>query len=113
MNERDSACPNHAVAFLFFKGFHALESYRISHWLWQQQRRPLALFLQNRISSEFGVDIHPAARVGRGILLDHATGVVIGETAVVGDNVSIMQAVTLGAPARKAATATRRSRRAC
>ena len=96
VNERDSACPDHAVAFLFFKGFHALESYRISHWLWQQQRRPLALFLQNRISCEFGVDIHPAARVGRGILLDHATGVVIGETAVVGDNVSIMQSVTLG-----------------
>ena len=61
VNERDSACPNHAVAFLFFKGFHALESYRIAHWLWQQQRRPLALFLQNRISCEFGVDIHPAA----------------------------------------------------
>ena len=96
VNERDSACPDHAVAFLFFKGFHALESYRISHWLWQQQRHPLALFLQNRISCEFGVDIHPAARVGCGILLDHATGVVIGETAVVGDNVSIMQSVTLG-----------------
>ena len=78
------------------QGVHALESYRIAHWLWQQQRRPLALFLQNRISCEFGVDIHPAARVGRGILLDHATGVVIGETAVVGDNVSIMQSVTLG-----------------
>ena len=70
VNERDSACPNHAVAFLFFKGFHALESYRIAHWLWQQQRRPLALFLQNRISCEFGVDIHPAARFGGGIMLD-------------------------------------------
>ena len=96
VQSRDSACPECATAFLFFKGFHALESYRIAHWLWQQGRRALALFLQNRISCEFGVDIHPAARIGRGILLDHATGVVIGETAVVGDDVSIMQSVTLG-----------------
>lgn len=96
VQERDSACPDFAVAFLFFKGFHALEAWRIAHWLWQQGRHTLALFLQNRISCEFGVDIHPAARIGRGILLDHATGVVIGETAVVGDNVSIMQSVTLG-----------------
>ena len=93
---RDSACGEHAVAFLFFKGFHALQSYRIAHWLWEQGRQALALFLQNRISCEFGVDIHPAARIGSGILLDHATGVVIGETAVVGDDVSIMQSVTLG-----------------
>ena len=96
VQQRDSACPDHAVAFLFFKGFHALQSYRIAHWLWQQDRRPLALFLQNRMSCEFAVDIHPAAVIGRGILLDHATGVVIGETAVVGDNVSMMQSVTLG-----------------
>lgn len=96
VEQRDSACPDHAVAFLFFKGFHALESYRVAHWLWGAGRRGLALFLQNRISCEFGVDIHPAARIGCGILLDHATGVVIGETAVVGDDVSIMQAVTLG-----------------
>ncbi len=96
VQQRDSACPDHAVAFLFFKGFHALESYRVAHWLWCAGRRALALFLQNRISCEFGVDIHPAARIGCGILLDHATGVVIGETAVVGDDVSIMQAVTLG-----------------
>jgi len=93
---RDSACPEYAVAFLFFKGFHALQSYRIAHWLWNRDRQALALFLQNRISCEFGVDIHPAARIGCGILLDHATGVVIGETAVVGDDVSIMQSVTLG-----------------
>jgi len=96
VQSRDSACPEHATAFLFFKGFHALESHRIAHWLWGQGRRALALFLQNRISCEFGVDIHPAARIGCGILLDHATGVVIGETAVVGDDVSIMQSVTLG-----------------
>lgn len=96
VQQRDSACSDYAVAFLFFKGFHALQSYRIAHWLWRQGRHPLALFLQNRMSCEFAVDIHPAAVIGRGILLDHATGVVIGETAVVGDNVSIMQSVTLG-----------------
>jgi serine O-acetyltransferase len=96
VRERDSACPGYSVPFLYFKGFHALQSYRIAHWLWQQGRQSLALFFQNRISSEFGVDIHPAARIGCGIMLDHATGVVIGETAVVGDNVSIMQSVTLG-----------------
>jgi serine O-acetyltransferase len=96
VHSRDSACPDFAVAFLFFKGFHALQSWRIAHWLWNQGRHPLALFLQNRISCEFGVDIHPAARIGCGILLDHATGVVIGETAVVGNDVSLMQAVTLG-----------------
>lgn len=94
--ERDSACTGHAVPFLYFKGFHALQSYRVAHWLWCQGRESLALFFQNRISSEFGVDIHPAAKIGCGIMLDHATGVVIGETAVVGDNVSIMQSVTLG-----------------
>lgn len=94
--ERDSACCSLATPFLFFKGFHALQAYRVAHWLWQQQRQALALFLQNRISVVFGVDIHPAARIGKGIMLDHATGTVIGETAVVEDNVSIMQAVTLG-----------------
>lgn len=96
IRERDSACYNYAIPFLYFKGFHALQSYRVAHWLWRQGRHSLALFFQNRISAEFGVDIHPAARIGRGIMLDHATAVVIGETAVVGDNVSIMQSVTLG-----------------
>ncbi len=96
VRERDSACDSHATPFLYFKGFHALQAYRIAHWLWQQGRTSLALFLQNRISVEFGVDIHPAARIGCGILMDHATGVVIGETSVVKDNVSIMQEVTLG-----------------
>lgn len=96
VRERDSACNSYAEPFLFFKGFHALQAYRVAHWLWQQGRESLALFLQNRISSEFAVDIHPAAVIGHGILMDHATGIVIGETAVVGDNVSIMQAVTLG-----------------
>ncbi len=96
VRERDSACNSYAEPFLFFKGFHALQSYRIAHWVWQQGRRSLALFLQNRVSTEFGVDIHPASEIGHGILMDHATGVVIGETAVVGNNVSIMQDVTLG-----------------
>ena len=94
---RDSAC--HAccaLPFLYYKGFHALQAYRVAHWLWGQGRNAMALFFQNRISVEFGVDIHPAARIGQGILLDHATGVVIGETAVVGDDVSLMQGVTLG-----------------
>lgn len=93
---RDSACSSSLIPFLYFKGFQALQAYRITHWLWTQQRKSLALYLQNQISVIFAVDIHPAAKIGRGILLDHATGLVIGETAVVEDNVSIMQAVTLG-----------------
>ena len=96
VDQRDSACHSLYEPFLFFKGFHALQAWRVAHWLWQQNRRSLALFLQHRISVVFGVDIHPAAQLGRGILLDHATGIVIGETAVVEDNVSIMQSVTLG-----------------
>jgi serine O-acetyltransferase len=96
VKERDSACRSYATPFLYFKGFHALQAYRVGHWLWQQGREALALFFQNCISSQFGVDIHPAAKIGHGILMDHATGIVIGETAVVGNNVSIMQSVTLG-----------------
>ena len=96
IHSRDSACDNYSTPFLYFKGFHALQTYRIAHWLWQSQRRELALFLQNRMSVVFAVDIHPAARMGHGIMLDHATGIVIGETATVGNNVSIMQSVTLG-----------------
>lgn len=94
--ERDSACHQLSIPFLYFKGFHALQSYRVAHWLWQQGRHSLALFFQNRISCEFSVDIHPAAKIGRGIMMDHATGIVIGETAVIGNNVSLMQSVTLG-----------------
>jgi serine O-acetyltransferase len=96
INERDSACDNLTTAFLFFKGFHALQSHRVGHWLWTHQRKELALFLQNQISSVFAVDLHPAARIGQGIMFDHATGIVVGETAVIEDNVSIMQSVTLG-----------------
>jgi serine O-acetyltransferase len=96
VEERDSACTQLSTPFLYFKGFHALETHRIAHWLWNHGRESLALFFQNRMSVEFGVDIHPAAHLGRGIMLDHATGLVIGETAVVGNNVSILQSVTLG-----------------
>lgn len=93
---RDPAAYNYAVPFLHYKGFHALESYRIAHWLWKNNRKALASHLQNRVSELFGVDIHPAAKIGKGILIDHATSVVIGETAVVEDNVSMLHEVTLG-----------------
>jgi serine O-acetyltransferase len=94
--QRDPACHSYVQAFLFFKGFHALESYRVAHFLWTQGRKLMALFIQNRMSDLFAVDIHPAAQLGRGIMIDHATGVVIGETAVVGDDVSMLHGVTLG-----------------
>jgi serine O-acetyltransferase len=94
--QRDPACHSYLQAFLFFKGFHALQSYRVAHYLWLQGRKTMALFVQNRMSDLFAVDIHPAARLGRGIMIDHATGVVIGETAVVGDDVSMLHGVTLG-----------------
>lgn len=102
VSERDSACCSLVTPLLYFKGFHALQAYRIAHWLWQHGRNPLALFLQNRISTVFGVDIHPAAVIGKGIMFDHATGIVIGETAIVEDNVSIMQSVTLGGTGKEA-----------
>ena len=94
--ERDPACNSYAEPLLYYKGFHALQSYRVAHWLWTHERHQLALLLQNRISEVFGVDIHPAARIGKGVFIDHGTGVVIGETAVVDDMVSMLHAVTLG-----------------
>ena len=94
--DRDPACHSFVEAFLFYKGFHALQCWRIAHWLWREGRTAMALFFQSRISQLFAVDIHPAASMGRGIMIDHGTGVVIGETAVVEDDVSIMQDVTLG-----------------
>ncbi len=96
VRERDPASGGYAQPLLYFKGFHALEAYRVGHWLWEQGRRSLALHLQNRISELFGVDIHPAARIGSGVFIDHGTGIVIGETAVVDDNVSMLHEVTLG-----------------
>lgn len=94
--DRDPASCSFYGPLLYSKGLHALESFRIAHWLWERDRRPLAWYLQNRISEVFGVDIHPAARIGRGVLIDHGTSVVIGETAVVEDNVSMLHEVTLG-----------------
>ncbi len=84
------------LPLLYFKGFHALQVYRVANWLWRHERRSLALFLQSRASEIFAVDIHPAAEIAGGIMLDHATGMVIGETAVIGENVSLLHSVTLG-----------------
>ncbi|PPI88033.1 serine O-acetyltransferase [Candidatus Pantoea edessiphila] len=94
--QRDPAVNKYSIPLLYLKGFQALQSYRISHWLWNKGRYSLAVYLQNQISASFGVDIHPAAKIGHGIMLDHATGIVIGETAVVENDVSILQSVTLG-----------------
>ncbi len=94
--DRDPATHRYLQPILFFKGYQALQAYRVGHWLWQQGRRDLAYFVQMRVSEVFGVDIHPAAKVGRGIMIDHAHSIVIGETAVVGDNVSMLHSVTLG-----------------
>ncbi|XP_041019722.1 probable serine acetyltransferase 2 isoform X2 [Juglans microcarpa x Juglans regia] len=94
--DRDPACLSYCSVLLYLKGYHSLQVYRVAHALWSQGRKVLALALQSRISEVFGVDIHPAAKIGEGILLDHATGVVIGETAVVGNRVSLMHGVTLG-----------------
>ncbi len=96
VRERDPACRALSVPLLYYKGFHALEAWRVAHWLFARERRALALWLQNRISEVFGADIHPAARIGSGILIDHGTGVVIGETAVIEDDVSMLHEVTLG-----------------
>ena len=94
--ERDPACKSPMEALLFFKGFHAVQAYRLAHALQQQGRRALALYLQSRAALVFGIDINPAARLGSGIMIDHGTGVVIGETAVVENGVSMLQGVTLG-----------------
>ena len=94
--ERDAACKGYLQPFLFFKGFQALQTHRVSHWLWTQGRETLAFHFQSRMSELFQVDIHPAARFGSGIFLDHGTGIVVGETAVVGDDVSMLHGVTLG-----------------
>jgi serine O-acetyltransferase len=94
--DRDPACTRYLEPLLYFKGFHALVTYRFAHELWQNGRRDYALYLQSQSSRMFGVDIHPAARLGKGIMLDHATGFVVGETAVVGDNCSFLHGVTLG-----------------
>lgn len=96
VSERDPAIKTLLQPFLYFKGFQALQAHRVAHWLWSQGREALAFHFQSRISELFQVDIHPAARMGSGLFLDHGTGIVIGETAVVGDEVSMLHAVTLG-----------------
>ena len=94
--ERDPACKGYVQPFLFFKGFQALQTQRIANWLWGQGRETMAFYLQSRMSEIFQVDIHPATRIGSGVFIDHGTGIVIGETAVIGDDVSLLQGVTLG-----------------
>lgn len=94
--DRDPACHRLLQPLIFFKGFQAVIAHRVAHWLWKQRRIDLAYLLQMRTSEVFGVDIHPGAVIGRGIMIDHAHSIVIGETAVVGDNVSMLHSVTLG-----------------
>jgi serine O-acetyltransferase len=94
--ERDPACNRYLQPLLFFKGFQAVQSHRVAHWLWHNGRKDLSYYFQMRCSEVFGIDIHPAAKIGRGIMIDHAHSIVIGETAVVGDNVSMLHSVTLG-----------------
>jgi len=94
--ERDPACKGYVQPFLFFKGFLALQTHRVAHWLWSEGRETMAFYLQSRSSELFQVDINPATRIGRGVFVDHGTGIVIGETAVIGDDVSMLQGVTLG-----------------
>ena len=96
IRNRDPACNSFSTPLLFYKGFHALQSHRVAHWLWSQERHSLAFYLQNQMSAIFSVDIHPAAQIGCGIMFDHATGVVIGETAIVEDDVTMLHGVTLG-----------------
>jgi serine O-acetyltransferase len=96
VNERDPACPDVLTPLLYFKGLQALICYRVAHYLWNHGRTEFALYLQSLISETFAVDIHPAAKIGCGILLDHATSFVAGETAVIESNVSILHEVTLG-----------------
>lgn len=96
VRDRDPACDRAIEPVLYFKGFHAIQTHRLAHWLWKAGRRDFALYLQSRASVVFQTDIHPAARMGRGLFLDHATGLVVGSTAVIEDDVSMLQGVTLG-----------------
>jgi serine O-acetyltransferase len=100
--EKDPACERFIEPFLYFKGFHAIQAQRVTHWLWNSGERDFALYLQSRSSEVFQTDIHPAAKFGQGIFLDHATGLVVGETAVVEDDVSLLQNVTLGGTGKEA-----------
>src|SRR3981189_3015464 len=94
--DRDPAISRFIDPLLYFKGFHAIQTHRLAHWLWGKHRKDFALYLQSRSSAVFQTDIHPAAKIGRGIFVDHATGLVVGETAVIEDDVSLLHGVTLG-----------------
>lgn len=96
VNDRDPATHRYLEPVLYYKGFHAIQTHRLAHWLWTKGRRDFAYYLQSRSSAVFQCDIHPAAQIGRGIFVDHATGLVVGETAVIDDDVSILHGVTLG-----------------
>ena len=100
--ERDPATARFIEPFLYFKGFHALQNHRLANWLWNNGERDFALYLQSRSSDVFQTDIHPAAQIGKGVFLDHATGLVVGETAVIEDDVSLLQNVTLGGTGKHA-----------
>src|SRR5713226_9282967 len=94
--DRDPATDRYLDPVLYFKGFHAIQTHRLAHWLWGKHRKDFAFYLQSRSSAVFQTDIHPAAKIGRGIFLDHATGLVVGETSVIDDDVSLLHGVTLG-----------------
>jgi serine O-acetyltransferase len=94
--ERDPATTRYIEPVLYYKGFHALQTHRLAHFLWNRGRKDFALYLQSRASSVFGVDINPNTKIGRGVFIDHGTGIVLGQTAVIDDDVSILQGVTLG-----------------
>ena len=93
---RDPACHRHIEPLLYYKGFHAIETHRFAHELWKMGRTDFALYLQSQASKVFAIDIHPAAKIGQGLMFDHGTGIVIGETSEIGDNSSILHGVTLG-----------------
>jgi serine O-acetyltransferase len=101
INTRDPSCNGYAYALLYLKGFHGIQCYRVANKLFRVNRKELAFALQSRISEVFGIDIHPAAKIGKGIMFDHATGIVVGETAKIGDNCSIYHNVTLGGTGNK------------
>jgi serine O-acetyltransferase len=100
--DRDPATNRFLEPVLYFKGFHAIQTHRLAHWLWSRGRKDFAFYLQSRSSAAFQTDIHPAVSIGRGIFLDHATGLVVGETAVIEDDASILQDVTLGGTGKEA-----------
>jgi serine O-acetyltransferase len=94
--ERDPAAISMLTPFLFFKGYRALQAYRVAHWLWKNNRKMMAFYIQSRIARSYVIDIHPAAVIGQGVMMDHAHGIVIGETAMIEDDVSLLHNVTLG-----------------